>query len=97
MRAMVVEVGPEIEQLVFEICRRPEQRVIRITRCSGRRQISKTSCSISGPTSTTIARMPHGKGERRIRPCHDQSPISARFDGNHTVDPYTKHQPPPDL
>jgi hypothetical protein len=22
--------------------------------------------------STTIARIPHGKGERRIRPCHDQ-------------------------
>jgi hypothetical protein len=30
MRAMVVEVGPEIEQLVFEICRRPEQNVIQI-------------------------------------------------------------------
>jgi len=28
MRAMVVEVGPEIEQFVFEICRRPEQQVI---------------------------------------------------------------------
>ena len=27
---MVVEVGPEIEQLVFEICRRPEQDVIQI-------------------------------------------------------------------
>jgi len=26
---MVVEVGPEIEQLVFEICRRPERQVIR--------------------------------------------------------------------
>ena len=25
MRAMVVKVGPEIGQLVFEICRRPEQ------------------------------------------------------------------------
>ena len=25
---MVVEVGPEIEQLVFEVCRRPEQQVI---------------------------------------------------------------------
>jgi len=32
MRAMVVEVGPEIEQLVFEICRRPEQQVIQILR-----------------------------------------------------------------
>jgi len=30
MRAMVVEVGPEIEQLVFEICRRPEQDVIQV-------------------------------------------------------------------
>ena len=30
MRAMVVEVGPEIEQLVFEVCRRPEQSVIQV-------------------------------------------------------------------
>src|SRR5215469_12554306 len=30
MGAMVVEVGPEIEQLVFEIRRRPEQNVIQI-------------------------------------------------------------------
>src|SRR5256884_4939636 len=52
--------------------------------CFGRRQISKTSCSISGPTLTTIARIPRGKGKRRIRPCQDQSPISARFSGNHT-------------
>jgi putative transposase len=59
--------------------------------------ISKTSCSISGRTSTTIARIPHWKGERRIRPRHDQSPISARFDGNHTVDPYIRHQWLPDL
>jgi len=28
MRAMVVEIGPEIEQFVFEIYRRPEQHVI---------------------------------------------------------------------
>jgi len=28
MRAMVVEVAPEIEQLIFQICRRPEQDVI---------------------------------------------------------------------
>jgi len=28
MRAMVVEVGPEIEQFVFEISSRPEQHVI---------------------------------------------------------------------
>ena len=30
MRVMVVEVGPEIEQLVFEVCRRPEQHVIQV-------------------------------------------------------------------
>jgi len=30
MRAMVVEIGPEIEQLVFEICRHPEQSVIQV-------------------------------------------------------------------
>jgi hypothetical protein len=30
MRAMVVEVGSEIEQLVFEVCRRPEQHVIQV-------------------------------------------------------------------
>jgi hypothetical protein len=35
MRAMVVEVGPEIEQLVFEICRRPEQQVIQILASKG--------------------------------------------------------------
>jgi hypothetical protein len=63
-----------------------------ITCCSGRRQISKTSCSISGPTSTTIARIPHGKGERRIRRCHDQSQISARLDGSPIVDPYFRPQ-----
>ena len=60
--------------------------------CSGRLQISKTSCSISGPTSTTIARIPHWKGERRIRRCHDQSQISARFDGNRTVVTHIRHQ-----
>jgi hypothetical protein len=52
---------------------------------------------ISGRTSTTSARIPHWKGERRIRPCHDQSPISARFDGNHTVDPYIRHRRLPDF
>jgi hypothetical protein len=60
-----------------------------ITRCSGQLQISRRSCLISGPSSTTIARIPHGKGARQILPCHDQSPISARFDGNLTVDPRT--------
>jgi hypothetical protein len=35
MRAMVVEVDLEIEQLVFEICRRPEQQVIQILAAKG--------------------------------------------------------------
>jgi|SRR5215471_979954 len=52
----------------------------------------KTSCSISGPTSTTIAPIPQWKGERRICLRHDQSQISARFDGNLTVGPYIRHQ-----
>jgi hypothetical protein len=32
---MVVEIGPEIEQLVFEICRRPEHRAIQILASKG--------------------------------------------------------------
>ena len=32
---MVVEVSPEIEQLVFEICRCPEQQVIQILSAKG--------------------------------------------------------------
>ena len=32
---MVVEVGPEIEQFVFEICSRPEQHVIQILASNG--------------------------------------------------------------
>src|ERR1700731_503221 len=35
MRAMVVEVGPEIEQLVFEICSGPEQHAIQILASKG--------------------------------------------------------------
>jgi hypothetical protein len=35
MRAMVVEVGPEIEQFIFEIRRRPEQRLIQILTSNG--------------------------------------------------------------
>jgi hypothetical protein len=35
MRAMVVEVGPEIEQLVFEIASRPEEQVIQILASKG--------------------------------------------------------------
>jgi len=32
---MVVEVGPEIEQLVFEICSGPKQNVIQILSSNG--------------------------------------------------------------
>jgi transposase InsO family protein len=56
-----------------------------ITCCSGRVQIWRINCSISGPALTTIAPITHGKGERRICPCHHPSPIWARFAGNHTV------------
>jgi hypothetical protein len=35
MRAMVVEVGPEIQQLVFEIGSCPEQRLIQILASKG--------------------------------------------------------------
>ena len=35
MRAMVVEVGPEIEQLVLQIGSRPEQRLIQILASNG--------------------------------------------------------------
>ena len=77
--------GNQVHPLCFDAS-------IWIACCSGPLQISKTSFSISGPTSTTIARIPHWKGERRIRRCHDQSQISARFDGNLTVVTYTRHQ-----
>jgi hypothetical protein len=75
----------------------PFDASIWITCCSGRLQILKTSCSISEPTSTTIARIPHEKGERPIRRCHDRSPISARFDGNPTADPCIRPPWLPDL
>jgi hypothetical protein len=35
MRAMAVEVGPKIVQLVFEIASRPEQQVIQILASKG--------------------------------------------------------------
>jgi hypothetical protein len=35
MRAIVVEVSPEIEQFVFEIYRRPEQSVIQVLASNG--------------------------------------------------------------
>jgi transposase InsO family protein len=48
------------------------------------------------PTSTTIARIPHWKGKRRLLRCHDQSQISARFDGSPTADPCIRSQWLPD-
>ena len=62
-----------------------------ITCCSGRVQIWRINGSISGPTSTTIAPITPGKGERRICQCHHLSPICARFAGNHTVEAYIRH------
>jgi hypothetical protein len=47
---------PFVERLIGTL-----QREYLDQRCSGQLPISKTSCSISGPTSTTIARIPHGK------------------------------------
>jgi hypothetical protein len=35
MGAMVVEVGPEIQQFILEICTRPEQHVIQIFASNG--------------------------------------------------------------
>jgi hypothetical protein len=34
--------------------------------------IRKMNCSISGTTTTTIAPFTHGKGKRRICPCHER-------------------------
>jgi hypothetical protein len=45
---------------------------------------------------SNIARIPHEKGERPICRCHDQSPISARFDGNPAADPCITPQWLPD-
>jgi hypothetical protein len=60
--------------------------------CADTVALTKTSCAISGLTSTTIARIPHGKGEHPIRRRHDQSQISARLDGSPIVDPYFRPQ-----
>jgi hypothetical protein len=83
---------PFVDRLIGTI-----RREYSITCCSGRLQILKTSCSISEPTSTTIARIPHEKGERPIRRCRDQSPISAAFGGNLTVEAYIRPPWLPDL
>jgi hypothetical protein len=55
------------------------------------RQWAEADCD-DNPTLTTIARIIHWKGERRIRPCRDQSQIFARLDGSPIVDPYFRPQ-----
>jgi hypothetical protein len=41
--------------------------------------------------------MTHWKGERPIRPRHNQSQVSARFAGNLTVEAYIRHPWLPDF
>ena len=53
-----------------------------ITCCSGRVQIWRITARFQDLTSATRAPITHGKGERRIYPCHSPSPICARFAGN---------------
>jgi transposase InsO family protein len=69
-----------------------------IARCFGRLRISKTSCSISGDTSTIIARTLHWKGKRltKTRLYHDRSPISIPIDGNLTAEAFITHRWLPD-
>ena len=62
-----------------------------ITCCSGRVQIWRITARFQDLTSATRAPITHGKGERRIYPCHSPSPICARFAGNHTVEAYIRH------
>src|SRR5437660_1460735 len=47
MRAMVVEVGPELEQLVFEVCRRPEQHVIQESQPGGTTRVLSRPVALS--------------------------------------------------
>jgi putative transposase len=82
---------PFVERLIGTVRREYLDHLL-----SGQLAISKTSCSISGPTSTTIARIPHWKGEPRLRRCHDLSQISVRFDGSPTADPCIRPQWLPD-
>jgi SAM-dependent methyltransferase len=68
-----------------------------IIRCSGRVQICKINCWISGPITTSIAPIKHGKGERRKCPRHNPSLIWTRFAGKLTVEVYTRHRWLPDF
>src|SRR5437016_10167734 len=67
-----------------------------IARYSGPRRISKTSCSISGHTSTIIARMPHGQGGHRTMHRPGRSRTSNLIAGNLTVEDCIKHPWRPD-
>jgi hypothetical protein len=77
MRPMVVKVGPEIEQLVFEICCRPEQNTI---------QIPVEACRLAFPrTDETV--------ERRERTSFLSLPVSAGWlatGGTDKADRYRK-------
>jgi hypothetical protein len=63
MRAMVVEVGPEIEQLVFEVCRRPEQQVIQVFPPQGAVLWRSPLCGVQAlqamPAGALSERTPH--------------------------------------
>ena len=48
MGAMVVEVGPEIEQFILEICARPEQHVIQIFASNGANEPIGINPEVSG-------------------------------------------------
>jgi hypothetical protein len=67
MRAMVVEVGPEIEQPVFKICRRPEHPNTLVE-----------SCRLAFPRTDEheCSTAPHGDVEiRRLRVTHPYHPL----------------------
>src|SRR5580704_1890917 len=61
MGAMVVEVGPEIEQFILQICTRPEQHVIQIF-------------ASNGANEPLHERMRQGNARDGLDFCHFQNP-----------------------
>jgi len=57
-----------------------------IARCSGQPRILKTSSGISKPTSTTIGRTPHGRGNHPTEQPRAGSQPSGLIDGNLIVE-----------